>query len=51
MLEQLSESSRSDYLRHAHTFLATTPHLLCLPHDIDLRIRERTMIVSRTLSL
>ena len=46
LLNQISQTTRNQYLKHAKEFLNFAQLLLNNPNDVDLRIRERTMIVS-----
>lgn len=46
MLGEVTENSKADYLKYTLDFLSSAPYLLNQPNDIDLRIKERTMIVS-----
>jgi serine/threonine protein kinase len=47
LLDQIDRASRDSYLKYAKHFLFLSQHLLNQSYDIDLRLRERTMIVRR----
>jgi hypothetical protein len=48
LLTQISATTRTNYLKNAKEFLSFAQVFLNKPNDVDLRMRERTMIVSVT---
>ena len=49
MLNEVSAPARVNFIKYTNEFLGMSEHLLNQPNDADLRLKERTMIVSSLL--